>query len=89
MLERYRTLKNERDLCDLELRHIAEELKFIIGNHDGIEDLVSWKSEVQTRLVEGLVKENFPEVWRACRKEIIIRKFRLQDQPEDEEATCD
>jgi Meiotically Up-regulated Gene 113 (MUG113) protein len=83
--ETLRKLKIEIEIRKLEFEHLTGQLNLQIGHHDGIEGLFTWISEQRHQLDQEFLKENYSEVWSACRRENFVRKFRLLDEEEGEE----
>lgn len=77
--EKLRKLKIEIDRAKLEFAHWADQLKYQIGPHEGIEGLFTWASQTQHRLDQETLKTRYPEIWNECQKELIVRYFRLLD----------
>ena len=84
---RLRVIQNEIKRLKLQEALYTDNLKLYIGPNDGIEGFVSWATcSMGLHLDACLVKINHPEIYDACRVLRTARKFRLLNQPEEDEC---
>jgi Meiotically up-regulated gene 113 len=75
--KRLKELREQRARIQEEEEFLQLKLKHQIGLHDGIENLISWKSSEQSRFDTTLFRETHSDLYEEFRKPLIIRSFRI------------
>lgn len=79
-IERYKQIKVELDSLTEQKQLIENQLKSALAENEAGEvggHIVKWKQMVQTRIDSGKLKENYKDIYNACKKEVIYRKFSV------------
>lgn len=79
-IEKYKQIKVELDSLTEQKQLIENQLKSALAENEAGKvggHIVKWKQMVQTRIDSGKLKENYKDIYNACKKEVIYRKFSV------------
>ena len=78
LYEELRRLRAEEYKARVRRLRVENELRVLIGGHDGIEGIASWKSQTQRRFQLARFRSAYPDLYESLVEPFIVRPFRLR-----------